>query len=594
MKPSRPTPPSRKAAPEAPPGFRLAAFFLWLLVLVPPFLLMPIAKESFRQPKLQASEWLALASLAALAWGLRRAGRVRLGGLWRLPAVRVALPALIVATAGLAFTRHPVQVREGLIDLWIGGAALVGWSLLPEGLRGRLLRGLLWPASALALIGILQFHGVWRPLELFGIAADSRLAVTSLAGNPGDLGAYLVLPALIAQAWLRRRLREGERGAAWGTALALFLSVYALLVTQTLAAAAALVAGSLVLWGSLLPRRRAAILLAGGVVVAVALAAAVPPLRHRIVDKSQQAFRGDWNQVLTGRLDGWRAALWMLEQRPLTGVGHGAYRPEFVPAKLDLLDRGVEFFPEQQTVFANAHDEPLEVAAEWGVPGLLVLAWWAWVLIAALRRPREALEPGALAWAGTAALAVLSLAYFPFRVALVAFPALLFLSDVLRAPVDEEGEGEEAGIPRRALAAALAVLLLLALAGQTVRWRDRASASRLLRKVELLSIAAVSAGRVSPGLIAANLEDLRTAAPRDPVEVGIPIARGTQYLFLDRAEPAERSYAEALALEPRPEGYLNLGRAQWLGGRREEARRSFQTALRLDPGLAREVPAGAL
>jgi O-antigen ligase len=589
VKPSRPTPTGRKAAPNS---LRLAAFFLWLLVLVPPFLLMPIAKESFRQPKLQASEWLALASLAALAWGLRRAGRVRLGQIWRLPAVRVALPALAVATEGLAFTDHPVQVREGLIDLWIGGAALVGWSLLPYPLRSRLLRGLLWPASALALIGILQFHGLWRPLEFFGIGAESRLAVTSLAGNPGDLGAYLVLPALIAQAWLRRNLREG--GGIWGLAAALVLSVYALLVTQTLAAAAALVAGSLVLWGSLLPRRRSILLLAGGAVLAVALAAAVPPLRHRLVDKALQASRGDWNHVLTGRLDGWRAALWMLEKRPFTGVGHGAYRPEFVPAKLDLLDRGVEFFPEQQTVFANAHNEPLEVAADWGVPGLLVLAWGAWVLISALRRPREVPESGALAWAGTAAILVLSLAYFPFRVALVAFPALLFLSDVLRAPAIEDEAEEDAGIPRRALATVLAVLLVLGLAGQTLRWRDRASASRLLRKVELLSIASISAGRISPQHIAANLEDLRMAAPRDPVEVGIPIARGTQYLFLDRPEPAERSYAEAVVLEPRPEGYLNLGRAQWLGGRREEARRNFQTALRLDPNLAREVPAGAL
>jgi tetratricopeptide (TPR) repeat protein len=280
----------------------------------------------------------------------------------------------------------------------------------------------------------------------------------------------------------------------------------------------------------------------------------------------------------------------MLARHPLAGVGHGAYRAEFVPAKLALLDRGVRFFPEQTTVvFANAHDEYLEVAADGGIPALLALAWGLWVLLGALRR----LPPGdrPLAWAGTAALAVLALVYFPFRVALIAFPALLFLSWVLRPVAEDADAGEGGGIPGRTLGVLLAGLLLVALAAQTVRWRDRAVASRLLREVELLSLAAASSGQVPPQVIAANLEALRRAAPLSPAEVGIPIARGTQYLFLDRPEPAERSYREAIALEPRPEGYLNLGRALWLGGRREEAVRGFATAVRLDPLLAREVPA---
>jgi O-antigen ligase len=90
-----------------------------------------------------------------------------------------------------------------------------------------------------------------------------------------------------------------------------------------------------------------------------------------------------------------------------------------------------------QVVFANAHNEVLEAAAEWGVPGLAALAWALWVLFAALRRRDRRAEERALAWAGVAALAVLSLMAFPFRVALVAYPALLFLSGVLR-PAEEE------------------------------------------------------------------------------------------------------------------------------------------------------------
>jgi O-antigen ligase len=433
--------PKRQAKP--PLDFRLGTFFLWLLVLVAPFALASVAKESFREPKRLAGEWLALASLACFSWGLRRVAIVRPAGIWRLPAVRLVVPCLLVATAGLAASRHPLQVRDALIDLWIGAAALVGWSVaLPAPRLERLLRGLLWPASLMALVGILQYHG-FHPLALASSQRGGRLAITSLAGNPGDLAAYLVLPCLVAQFSLGRRLRSGEEWTSpgvWGTALALAVSLYSMLLTQTLAAVAAVLTGTLLLWAPRVPRRRVAALLASSVVAVALLAGTVAPLRQRVMEKAQALAQGNWNWLLTGRLDGWRAAVWMLREHPLTGVGQGAYRAEFAPAKLALLDQGVQFFPGlTEAGFANAHNELLEAGAEWGIPGLLALAWALWALLAALRAPGRAPEDRALAWAGTAALGILSLFDFPFRIALVAFPALLFLSWVLSR--EEPGEG---------------------------------------------------------------------------------------------------------------------------------------------------------
>jgi tetratricopeptide (TPR) repeat protein len=144
----------------------------------------------------------------------------------------------------------------------------------------------------------------------------------------------------------------------------------------------------------------------------------------------------------------------------------------------------------------------------------------------------------------------------------------------------------------RTLGRILTVLLLLALAGQTLRWHDRLTASRLLANAEALTLA-VAAGQIPPRALADNLEALRQAAALDPVQVGIPIARGSQYLLLGRAEPAEEAYREALRLEPKSEVYLDLGRAQWMAGRKEEALRNFALAVRLDPGLVRVLPAGA-
>jgi tetratricopeptide (TPR) repeat protein len=136
----------------------------------------------------------------------------------------------------------------------------------------------------------------------------------------------------------------------------------------------------------------------------------------------------------------------------------------------------------------------------------------------------------------------------------------------------------------------LAAVLGLALVGQTARWHARMTAGRLLAQVEALTLAAARQGNAPSGLLRANLDALRRAAALDPVEVGIPIARGSQYLVFGEPEPAIESYAAAAALEPRPEIYLNLGRADLLARRSEEARRNFALALRLDPRLAAAVP----
>lgn len=146
----------------------------------------------------------------------------------------------------------------------------------------------------------------------------------------------------------------------------------------------------------------------------------------------------------------------------------------------------------------------------------------------------------------------------------------------------------------RTLGTILAVLLALATAGQTARWRNRATASRLLAEVESLSLQAAGSGEVPPAMIASNLRALRLAAPLDPLEVGIPIALGSQYYLLSRAEPAIEAYQQAVDLEPRSEGYLNLGRAQRLAGQTDEARKSFGLAVRLDPHLVSLVPPGGL
>lgn len=141
----------------------------------------------------------------------------------------------------------------------------------------------------------------------------------------------------------------------------------------------------------------------------------------------------------------------------------------------------------------------------------------------------------------------------------------------------------------RLLAWPLLLLLALAFAGQTIRWDDRLTANRALRGIEALTAAAVRVGRGD--VLRANIESLRRMEKRDPLEVGLPLARGSQHLLLRQGQAAISAYEDALKLEPRPEIYLNLGRALALEGRTEEARQNFRIAVRLSPRLAPEVPA---
>jgi O-antigen ligase len=405
-------------------GARLAALVLYAIVIVPPFILMPTAKDSFRLPKLLVSEWLGLLSLLPLAWEMAREGAWRR---LRSPFIAI-LPLVAVGLVSLLTTAHPEHTRRALPSLLIGAACLVGWTAgMSRAALERALRLLLIPAVALAILGVLQFHGLFRPFEFASPANNARLGVVSLAGNPGDLAAYLVMPCLLAQwfAWHG----QGRRRVLHGAVAAVCL--YGILVSQTLTALAALVLASAVLWVFLLPRRQALMAMGAVAIAAVLVLVAVAPLRVRLQAKLSPLLEGNWNEVLTYRLDAWAAARWMLEREPLRGVGFGGYRAEYIPAKEALLERGRAFnsFALENT-FGNAHNDLLEVGAELGWPGLAALAWALSFLARAARRsPREDL-PGVAA--GLAGMGIVALANFPFEIALVAYSWMVFLAWVMQ------------------------------------------------------------------------------------------------------------------------------------------------------------------
>ncbi len=412
---------------------KLGPMTLWLLFLFVPFAFSTAARENFRLPKLFLSECLGVASIIFLVWRLRTINRIDWKGFFRQPVVLAVLPMLVVATSGLLTSVHTAHVKGGLVSLWIGLACLVTWSLALKVDEIRdLLDGLIVPATMLAFVAILQFHGIFNPFE-FETQVSERIGLTSFAGGAFDLAAYLVLPCLLVQASLRRQQEYRWR---LPMLVAAGMSIYALILTQTLTAIAAFILGTLVLWLLLLPRRRFLAVVAGLVLVLGLATLLIEPLRVRLDNKLQSLEHGNINRVMSGRLDGWRAAVWMFETHPWTGVGHGAYRAEFGHAKHAMRNAGVEFHRWPKTVyFVNAHSDPLEAVAEWGIPGIAAILWGLFILGWTLRKvfATGASDDAAVMLAGLVALILLAATNFPLRIALVAYPVLFFVSWIFAA-----------------------------------------------------------------------------------------------------------------------------------------------------------------
>jgi O-antigen ligase len=621
-------------------GDRIGWWALCALVLATPFLVSPTAEDAFRLVKLAGAETLALVSLLALCAGWWHRGSLELGDLSRASGVRIAGLLLLAAAPGVLFlATHPLLTRRAAVSFTIALACLAVWSVRLD--RQRLRRALdlaTIPAVALAGLAILQAHDVFSPFAFAEGQGRQRYGLTSLAGSVGDLAAYLVLPALLLQAGIARSTTRGRRVVR---VLLLAVVVYALLVSQTLAALAAVGVGSLLFWALALPPRRR--FWAAAPVAAIVVAALLVPGLERRVDRKLDQLRGrEVNALLSGRLDGWKAGLAMVRERPWFGVGHGAYRAHFAEAKLELLERGESFYSRGRSAhFANAHNDYVEALAEWGAWGATAAAL---ALVLAARRWRELWrvapppERGLVAGGG-AAIATLASASFPFHLALTAYPWILFAAwlsadedaaEIDATPSERAARGgahrprearsrgakergraaakaaaggaaaaaHDAASPQRpsrsgratvpawTIAAASTVVLAPALVVHGRSLGGRLEASRVVRTTTQVAQLAMQSGTMGARpVLQANLRPLHRAEELDPVEVGVPLAIGSHYLLLDNAPSARDAYERAFAREPRPNLYLNLARVLLLEGRRDEAMAAAGDAVALDPAL---------
>jgi Flp pilus assembly protein TadD len=137
---------------------------------------------------------------------------------------------------------------------------------------------------------------------------------------------------------------------------------------------------------------------------------------------------------------------------------------------------------------------------------------------------------------------------------------------------------------------ALAALLLLVLAGQTVRAVQRLRASQLTGEVQRQVTAARQRGQLPGGLLRGGLAALARARELDPVAVEPRTFEGDLLLLVGREAAAAELYRDAARHELRPETLLHLGHALWAEGQRREAVEHWRRVQVLAPRLVAGLP----
>jgi O-antigen ligase len=275
--------------------------------------------------------------------------------------------AAFVAWTGLTLL-WTVDLREGAIFI---GAFVLPFGLLALGFarlpwRGRWLTwlcvALVGTALLYATIGLYQWANrdiFWNPKVIFGNAYAPFFRVNSIFWDPSIYGRYLAVGILTALAGI---LLGGVRGfrlaGLYAVVVAMWVGLFFSFSQSSFAAlATGVVVAALVLWG-----RRAALAVAVLAVLFSVGALAIPHVRDRIDTKSRSGLDSITSDRSTLVGQGVRIAL----DRPVGGVGAGGFKRAYAD-RVGLKGK--------RPKTAASHTTPVTVAAEEGIPGLLLFVW---------------------------------------------------------------------------------------------------------------------------------------------------------------------------------------------------------------------------
>ncbi|RKH00958.1 O-antigen ligase family protein [Corallococcus carmarthensis] len=328
--------------------------------------------------------------------------------------------------------------------------------------RQRLLSVLAFTGAAVAAVGL--GHALFGVEALFGLRAyvHARPPLVTPFGNPNHLAGFLGLCATVA---VGLALSKQPRSRAWPFAMAAIVSGAGVLLSLSRAGIVFFVFGQVLLAGWLMKQRREARTPARpawgkGAAVLLGLLATLSVGAYLAADQLWAEARtvDGMESLRRGKLEPWPMMARAARAFPVLGMGRGAFEAAFPRYQTE---------PNPNT-FTHPENAVLQVAAEWGVPGLLLLGLGLWAFVKRVRR--EDHGPVELAvLSGVAALALHNLFDFSLELPACAVAVAVVLGAVAR-PRDAERmaarrtrTGSLPAGPALALAAGLTVVMLVAL-----------------------------------------------------------------------------------------------------------------------------------
>ncbi len=574
-----------------------------LLALLLPYVVFSLqSDDAFRDAKLAGQ---ALGGLLVLA-GLAKGGGVP----WvpRPPASPFSRLAWGAGSALLLLVVASALSGASRVDPLTAVALLAPFPLLvvglgpgrPDGDHGplsdRLLDVLCFAGAVTGALAFSQrYLGVLRmPLQV----PEPRYLAAAFVGNPGDVGAALVLPGIVLWA---RLSDPPEVGSARGRAISAAGLLCVLLgfgATEAVTPFLAFAAGLLVhtLFGLRERWKGLALLLVAG-----AIAVGTTGMGRKLAEVAQMLGKGDVASATTQRDIGLRAAVEAIRARPLLGAGPGAFGLVFVPSRLAAEERIRRplVHRSESAHFENAHDDWMTLAAECGVPALLALLVLLGAVFAALFRARRLPGPAcgaadvSLLVSLLSAAAVLMTGNFPLRLAVTSGPLALCLGFAWRRAFPGTA-GKPSGAQAwagRGFAFALGLALVTGASARLGSAWMQGEAEGIVRGlgvsggIDRASVA--SAADAAAELLSSSLR-LR---PRNPAAL---LDLGSVQLLLGKGDEAQRLYLRSLALAERAETLLNLGRTAHSRGDRAAARAYCVRGVWILPRLAAAIPPGAV
>jgi putative inorganic carbon (HCO3(-)) transporter len=376
---------------------------------------------------------VSLGAAGQLAWEVARGDE-------RSRELRLAsLPlAAFVGWTGLSLS-WSVDAHEGAIEILAFyvpftilavSIARLEWSRL----RLQLLYGeLVAMALVFAVVGMYQYETrdvFQNPKVITSNAYAAFFRVNSVFWDPSVYGRFLVV-AMIPSVVLIVRGRS-QRTALAATAFTL-VAWFGLLISFSQSSFSALLVGvvgvAAIAW-----RWRALWAVAAAVAVLVGLAASEPRVRHALVHHTSSGL----NSATSGRASLVANGIRIARAHPVAGVGVGG----FATAYSRRTERALKL--------SASHDTPVTVAAESGVPGLLLFVWlMAAVFRDAVRRVDRSFAGRVSLGAGLALAAILvhSLFYNDFFEDPTTWGLLGLLA--LAVPRREEAAKVHVSVPER-------------------------------------------------------------------------------------------------------------------------------------------------